>query len=130
MKQILLFSFLFPLWILNPQVDKIDQVAVLLKDGDTKELFKMFSTKVELTILDEGNVYSNVQAQIVLNNFFNKNQPKSMKMIHVSNTNQNHKFAVILLNTSTGYYRTFYSLKKIDGGFYLTDMRIELEKTK
>lgn len=130
MKQILLLLYLFPLYIQIPQADPLNNVATLLKDGNTKELFKIFSSTVELTILDEANVYSKVQAQIVLNNFFIKNQPKSMKIIHTSNTNLNYRFAVILLTTSTGNYRTSYSLKRIEESLYLTDVRIELEKTK
>lgn len=130
MKQLLLLLIFVPLLIQNPTVDPLDRVADLLKGADTKELFKWLPSMVELTILDEGNVYSKVQAQVILNNFFDKNQPKSIKMIHRVNTNSNYRFAVMMLNTTTGNYRTSYSLKLIDGAFYLTELRIEIEKTK
>jgi hypothetical protein len=129
----LLYLFLLMLLLsfisANP-ADIIDKTAALIKQGDIHELAASFSSSIELTVLDEENVYSNTQAEQVLTDFFKRNPPKSVKIIHRIASNANYRFAVLMLSTSNGTYRTSFSLKNVKGRFELDEMRIELEKTK
>ena len=126
--------FYLPLFILYmvPAViaDPIDKVAELIRQGDTKELSKIFAANVEVTIQDEENVYSKVQAGLILDKFFNQNKPVSVKMLHKVNTNPNYLFGVLILSTSNGLYRIAYTLKKADGSHTLIELRIETEKVR
>ena len=129
----LLYLFLLMLllsFISASPADIIDKTAELIKQGDIHELAASFSSSIELTVLDEENVYSNTQAEQVLSDFFKHNPPKSVKIIHRIASNANYRFAVLMLSTSNGTYRTSFSLKNVKGRFELDEMRIELEKTK
>jgi hypothetical protein len=129
----LLYLFLLMLllsFISASPADIIDKTAELIKQGDIHELAASFSSSIELTVLDEENVYSNTQAEQVLTDFFKRNPPKSVKIIHRIASNANYRFAVLMLSTSNGTYRTSFSLKNVKGRFELDEMRIELEKTK
>ncbi|WP_431199960.1 DUF4783 domain-containing protein [Mucilaginibacter sp. P25] len=87
MKLIYLPSFIFLL--LLPYVssaDAIDNVANLLKTGNTKELSKLFANNVEITIMEDENVYSQNQATVILDKFFARNKPKSIKLLHKINS--------------------------------------------
>lgn len=131
MKLLYLFLLMLTLSFISASpTDIIDKTAELIKQGDIHELAGSFSSSVELTVLEEENVYSNTQAELVLTNFFKQNTPKSVKIIHRIASNANYRFAVLILSTNNGTYRTSFSLKNVKGRFELNEMRIESEKTK
>lgn len=106
----------------------IDNAADLIKSGNIHELSRMFAPTVELTILNDEDIYSATQAELVLANFFKSNPVKSVSIFHRVNSNPNFRFAVLIVATSSGTYRTSISLKQIDGQFLLNEIRIETEK--
>jgi hypothetical protein len=110
--------------------DVIDRTAELLKDGNAHELAATFSSTIEITILGEENVYSSAQAEQALADFFKRSQPKSAKVLHRITSNAHYQYAVIILGTSTGNYRTCVSLKSVNGKLEVSELRIEAEKTK
>ncbi len=112
----------------NASVDIIDDIADLFQKGDTKEISKYFSSSVELTINDEENVYSKVQAELILNDFFKNNTPLNSKVVHKVTSNANYKFGVIMLETKKNNFRTSYELKNTAGKFQITQIRIEANK--
>ncbi|MDP9079718.1 MAG: DUF4783 domain-containing protein [Bacteroidota bacterium] len=127
----LLYLPLFILYMVPAVVaDPIDNVAALIRQGDTNQLSKIFAATVEITILDEENVYSKVQAKLILDKFFSQNKPLSIKMLHKVNSNTNYLFGVLTLTTAGGPYRIAYTLKKAEGGLALIELRIETEKIK
>ena len=129
----LLYTPLFLIFYLVPVVpftDPIDKVADLIRQENIHELSKSFAANVEITILDEENVYSKAQAELVLDKFFSQNRPKAVKMLHKVNSNPNYHFGVIILTTVKGAFRVAYTLKVADSNFTLIEMRIETEKVK
>ena len=103
-------------------------VTGYLKTSNTQEIAKNFASTVELIILSEDNVYSKIQAELILKDFFSKHKPVSAKLIHLLDSNPNYRFAVIALKSIKGDFRISFSLKDTGGKFLITDMRIELEK--
>ena len=110
--------------------DPIDKTAGLIKRADAHELARYCTPTIELTILGEENICSPQQAEKLLADFFKKNPPRSVRVLHRISSNRNYRFAVISLNTETGIYRTSFSLKNTAGQFLLNELRIEPEKTK
>ncbi len=110
--------------------DPIDNVAALIRQGDVHALSAMFAPSVEISILNEENVYSKNQAELVLTKFFNENKPKSVKMLHRINSNPNYYFGVITVSTDKGVFRIACTLKQTDKRFELIEIRIETEKVK
>ncbi|GAA4337261.1 hypothetical protein GCM10023149_46620 [Mucilaginibacter gynuensis] len=109
--------------------DPIDNVAELIKQGNTKELAKLFASTIDITILKDENVYSKTQASIILEKFFNQNKPKAVKVVHKVNTNPTYRFGVLLLTTEKGTYRISFTLNEVKGVLQLIELRIETEKT-
>jgi len=110
--------------------DPIDKVAELIRQGNIHELAKYFAPSVEVTILDKENVYSQVQAEMVLDKFFSENKPHSVKLLHKVNSNSTYRLGVIIINTDKEVFRVSFTLKQTDGNLLLIDMRIETEKMK
>ncbi|MDO3626031.1 DUF4783 domain-containing protein [Mucilaginibacter sp. BT774] len=131
MKLLYQFVLFVPLFFMSaiPE-DVIDRTAELLKGGNTHELAATFSSSIEITILGENNVYSNTQAEQALADFFKRCQPRSAKVLHRITSNTHYQYAVIILGTSNGSYRTCVSLKNVNGKFEVSELRIEAEKAK
>jgi hypothetical protein len=110
--------------------DPIDKVAELIRQGNTRELSKLFAANVEVTLLNEENIYSKVQAGLIIDKFFTQNKPLSVKMLHKVNSNPNYQFGVLIVNTQKGPFRIAYTLKEAEGGPALIELRIETEKVK
>jgi hypothetical protein len=110
------------------KTDIVNDIAAYLKNGNSREVSKYFASTVELIILNEENVYSKVQAEIILKDFLYKNKPKGARLLHRLDSNPNYMFAVIELDTENGKFRTTISLKDTGGQFLITEMRIEFDK--
>src|SRR5258706_15593818 len=98
MRLLYLILLILPLSFVSAgPADIIDKTVELIRQGNVNELAKSFSSTIELTVLDQENVYSNVQAEVILTNFFKNNQPKLVKILHRIASNPNYRFAVLIL---------------------------------
>lgn len=122
---ILLNQFLSPFTF---QADVFDRIAQLLNSSNTKELARQFAPTVELSILDNEDSYSSAQAQQILRDFLLKNPPVQTRVVHLINTNPNHQFGVLSLQTKKGKFRVAVTLKKTGNTFFITELRMEGEK--
>ncbi|MET3115276.1 hypothetical protein AAKU52_003023 [Pedobacter sp. CG_S7] len=110
------------------QVDFIDEMSGLFKSGDSKEIAQNFSASVELSIIKDEDVYSKVQAEQILREFFNQHNPKNSVVLHLINTNPAMRFGILSLATKNGNFRVSITSKKINNAFLITELRIDLEK--
>lgn len=129
----LLVSLLF---ILNftpnkvAQADIIDDLALYFKTGNSKEIAKKFDSSVELIIIDQEDVYSKAQSEQILKDFFVKNSPSKISIIHRLNESQNYRLGIFSLTTKNGRFRVTVTLnlKKSINAFLITELRIEQDK--
>jgi len=124
------FLFFFQSPIHSPfQADIVDDLAVQLKTGNSKEIAKSFASSVELLIVDQEDVYSKAQAEQILKDFFVKNPPLKVAIIHRSNSNPNFRYGIFSLQTKAMKYRVNVTLmyQKTANSFLITELRIEKE---
>lgn len=105
--------------------DLIGELSRQFQQGNAREISKYFSPTVNLSILNDNNVYSKVQAEIILESFFKINSPTGSKIIHRLDSNPNYQHAVIELNTIKGYFRISYSIRINDNQAQVVEIRIE-----
>jgi len=123
---ILFLLFMFPaLCVAGP----IDKIAELIKQGNVHELSKFFSPNIDISVLDDTNVYSKTQSEMILQKFFSNNKPLSVKVLHRINSNANYNFGVLILTTDKGKYRVAFTLKGAEATMTMIELRIETEKT-
>ena len=106
-------------------VDPIDKVAALIKADDMQGLTAWFAESVEVSILNDENVYSKAQAGLILDKFFTEHKPSSVKLIHKVNSNPSYRFGVVLVNTDKGSYRITFTLKGTGPHPALIELRVE-----
>lgn len=120
-KALLLCFFAFS----NVGGDIIEEISSSFQSGNTKEISEHFASTINLSILNDNNVYSKVQAEIILNSFLNAHEPRSAKIIHRLNNSTSYKHAVIELATNKGNFRVSYSLRVDSNKAQIVELRIE-----
>jgi hypothetical protein len=121
----ILSLFLFIAGFQPPQ-DIPEAISAAFKAGNSKELVKHFNSNVELVILENEDVYSKTQAEMILRDFFEKQPPKNFAILHQGGKNGS-KYAIGDLTTSKGNFRVYFLLKKREDSYLIHQLRIEKE---
>ena len=107
--------------------DVYDDIAAAIRSGNASQVSAYFSSSIDLTILNEENVYSKAQAEVILRNFFSKNTPKGFTVIHKGKSQEGSMYAIGNLETSGGTYRTYFFIKQSAGKSFIQELRFEKE---
>lgn len=114
-------------FVLLSFIDIPDHINTALKSGDTAALKKYMNSTVELVILDKENIYSKIQAEQVLKQFFNKHKPLVFHVLH-HGSNDNSQYYIGSLKTEKETYRIYYLLKTKDKQTLIYQLRIESDE--
>ncbi|HVI43587.1 MAG TPA: DUF4783 domain-containing protein [Chitinophaga sp.] len=100
-----------------------EDVVSAIKQGDINSLSRYLDNNVEINISGKANSYSKAQAEIILKDFFSKNQVKSFELVHQGG--EGSRFGIGTLTTSGGNYRLSFFLQKKGGSMVLNELRFE-----
>jgi len=123
---IIIFSFIFNLGSFSYDQEIPRDISIAFKVGNAEELARFFNNTIELVILDKEDVYSKLQAQQIIDNFFTDHFPKSFEIIHQGGKEES-KFAIGKLVTFSGTFRVYFLLKLKDDQPFIHQLRIEQE---
>jgi hypothetical protein len=74
-------------------------------NGDYKSLAKQFSSNVEMTVEGANKVYSKVQAELVMKDFFKKNSAKGFQVLHKGTSKSGISYIMGTLNSTGKKYQ-------------------------
>lgn len=125
---VLIFSIVFNS---SAQTEFLDDISTAFKTADQRLLAKCFANKIELTLLDQSNVFSKSQAEMVMKDFFSKYDPTDFQILYKNTPSSDAaRFAIGQLDTKAGRFRIYFIIKTSDSGVYLQEMRFEQERTR
>lgn len=101
-----------------------DGITAALKSGSAKELSKFFNVNIDLSVLDKQDIYSKAQAELILKDFFTKNQPSNFTVLHQGGK-EGSKYLIGNLTTSGGTFRVTINIKNQDNAQVIHQLRIE-----
>ncbi|WP_346317257.1 DUF4783 domain-containing protein [Chitinophaga sp. YIM B06452] len=101
-----------------------EDVVSAIKQGDAAALSKQLDKTVEINMAGRNNSYSKAQAEIILKDFFAKNQVKSFEIIH-KGEGGGSLFGIGNLVTSGGNFRLSFFLQKKGNELVLNELRFE-----
>ncbi len=108
------------------KADILTDIGNAIRSGDARSVARYFSSTVDLTILQQEEVYSKAQAEQVLRDFFSKNTPRSFNLIHKGVSKEGAKYAIGTLVTAQGVtYRTYFFVKQTSSGEFVQELRFE-----
>ncbi len=123
--KLLIAYFLFSFSLLSAP-GAMDDIVNAVKAGNSKAISTYFTDNVDLKVLQQEDVYSKAQAELIVKDFFSKHAVKSFNIDHKS-TKTDSQFAIGKLETSNGKFRVYFLLKKSADKFKIQQFRIEPE---
>jgi len=106
--------------------DDIASIIKALNTGDATTLSTYFDSDVELSILDNEDIYSKAEASKIIQTFFADNATKSFEKAHSGQSRGNDSQYVIgNLTTSVGAYRVYIYMKVSGTNYLIQELRID-----
>jgi hypothetical protein len=107
-------------------VDIYDDISSAIRSGDAKQVASYFGNSVDLTLINQEDVYSKAQAELLVKDFFSRNSPKTFAIVHKGSSREGTLFAIGSLVTSSGKtFRTSFTLKMMQGKYIIQELRFE-----
>ncbi len=100
-------------------------IAGALGKGDAQTIGVHLVRSVDLTILDDENVYPKDQVVRKLQAFFKSNVPKGFEVKHTGKSKLDDHYRIGDLQTSNGTFRVTFFMKAEDGKMKVKQLRIE-----
>ena len=98
------------------------------KKGKAKDMCIYLDKYVDLSFSEKTNRYSKKQAEVIIQNFFNKVEPKDFYKIQKGSSNANSSiFYIGTLNTSNGLYQVYLFFVIKNATYFLKEIRFEKE---
>jgi hypothetical protein len=108
--------------------DIYEDVSRAVRSADAKQLASYFGSSVDLTLVNQEDVYSKAQAELLIKDFFDKNSPKSFEIVHKGSSREGTLFAVGSLVSSNGKtFRVSFTVKMIQGKHMIQEIRFDLQ---
>ena len=99
-------------------------VVDALRTGNTTVLSGYFNSSIELAILDQEDIYSRQQAELIIKDFFAKHVPSSFVILHKGGK-EGSQYAIGNLVTSSGNFRVTLLIKLKENKPYIHQLRFE-----
>lgn len=110
----LIFLLLFaPVALMADQGNpSLEAIAKALNSGDADALSKYFADNVEISILDNEQVYPKAKATEAVRSFFSTSKPKSFSQVHQGTSRENSdQYCIGNMSATNGSYRVYIYLK-------------------
>ena len=108
-------------------IDVIDDIALAIKTGNPKNISKYFIENIDLKVIEQEDVYSKQQAEMILKDFFTKHPVKNYTIGHKSLAKNGAQYVIGTLETTNGKFRTYFLLKTSGNETLIQQFRIETE---
>lgn len=126
MKSLKLFVLFLLLTGSIKAMDIYDEIANAIRSGDSKQIAIFFSSSIDLTIMNQEDVYSKAQAELIVKDFLIKNTPKTFTILHKGSSKEGTLYAIgnlVALNGKT--FRTSFFVKMVAGKYSIQELRFE-----
>ena len=124
-KRIFIFSFL--LIGLSSFTGITDDVAAALKAGNAFKLSAFFQSKVDLTILDESDLMTKLEAEKMVYDFFHDNKPTDFVILHQGKSKSGLEYTIGKLTTDKGIFRVSFYINKTGNSEHIQQIIIDSE---
>ncbi len=126
MKNLMFLFLLLPsIAMVQPNLNGISKA---ISDGDAVALSQFFDSNIEISILDDMDVYNKAEAVQTLKAFFAKNKPTSYSQMHKGTSKgADSQYSIGNLVTATNSYRVYVYLKVQGNQQLIQELRFDKE---
>lgn len=119
--------FLFVWVILSSFIGIKEDVSSALSEGNAFKVSAFFNNQVDITILDESDLLSKLEAEKQLYDFFHEHSPTQFKILHTGKSRSGQEYNIGTLNTSNGIFRVSFYIEQTDNSEFIQQLIIEAE---
>ena len=106
----------------------LGEITKALGRGDTQALAAVMDSEVELSLLEDENLYSRDQAVQKLSAFFADHTPSGFSQVHQgSSKSDDAEYCIGNLTTNDGSYRVYIYIAKSGDRMVLQELRFDRE---
>lgn len=103
-------------------------ITKAMNTGDAEALGQYFDNSIELSVLDNEDIYNKAQAIQIVKDFFSQHQPKSFSQLHHgSSPASDSQYCIGNLVTSDSTYRVYIYMKMSAGKTVIQEIRFDKE---
>ena len=126
MKTLLFLMFFSSLTTTNDF--SLASITKAMDSGDAEALGQYFDNSIELSVLDNEDIYNKAQAIQIVKDFFSQHQPKSFSQLHHgSSPASDSQYCIGNLVTSDSTYRVYIYMKMSAGKTVIQEIRFDKE---
>ncbi len=103
-------------------------IAEAIRKGNASKLAVYFNSSIDLSIPGKEGSFSKAQAKQIVKEFFTKNKPKSFKIKHKGTSSDGSNYAIGMLVTNKGNFRTYFLIKTISNKSYIQQLQFDKDK--
>lgn len=112
--------------LVNTQEVNLNAITKAISEGNAEALGQYFDQSVEISVLDNEDVYAKAQAIKVVKDFFAQNKPKSFSQVHQGTSKGNDsQYCIGNLVTATGTFRVYIYLKVNGNNYTIQELRFD-----
>ena len=104
-----------------------DDINAALKAGNAFKVSAHFDTKVDMTILEESDLLTKLEAEKMLYDFFYSHHPTDFKVLHHGESKSGSEYTIGKLITDNGTFRLSYYINKSNNSEHIQQMIIDAE---
>lgn len=108
-------------------IDIIEDIASAIRSGNPKAISTHFIDNIDLKVIDQEDVYSKAQAEMILKNFFSKHSVKTYTIAHKSVQKNGSQYVIGTLETLNGKFRVYFLVKTVGNQTLIQQFKIEPE---
>jgi hypothetical protein len=125
MKSMLILLVAISFW---DQQLAFDNITKAISTGNVTALEPYLDKSVEISILEQENVYGKTEAVQILKNFFLKNKPVTFSQMHTGQSKgKEAQYSIGSMNTATGSFRV-YTYVRVEGDkCFVQEIRFDKE---
>ena len=105
----------------------LEDMSNAIRNNRVMDMAKYFDNFVPITINNVQAIYSHNQAAIVLEDFFEKNNPKDFSVMDNGSPDNASKFIIGNFSTPSARYNVYILMKLKDGNYILQEIRLNKE---
>lgn len=106
----------------------VEEVVYALRNNRLQEVTRNFDNFVPISINNNASNYSRNQAEVVFNNFFEKNPIRELSVMDMGAPSASAQSMIATFSTTNGGRYTLYiSIKLKDNGYTIKELRISKE---
>lgn len=109
----------------NAQEQESKKVSDALKTGNVEAITSLLTSNVDLTLINEEDVYPKDQVSGKLTKFFTAHKPSGFAVKHQGTSKLNDFYYIGDLSTVKGAFRVTYFIRKDGNAFRVSQFRIE-----